>query len=319
MACTEVFGGFGASDRAIRMHGLNAWVLARPYQRADAGGDIHLVSSCGTGRISRLLLADISGHGVKVAPIASQLRTLMRRYVNHVEHRAFLESLNRDFTGLASAGVFATAVAVSYFAPTGALSVTLAGHPRPLIYNRRLARWREMPVPHTPEPPRSATSAQNSSTPPSLPLGIFEDTPYPAIDFKTSPGDLCLLYSDSLPEAMRADGTLLGTSGLLALIAQLDADQPEKLASTLYQRVRDWAGTPELGDDVSILVVQAAGLSAGAPLGERLGAGLKFLGSVAAWPFGGPRPAFPEISRANILGSLVPRAARHVGAAAPEV
>jgi len=312
MACTEVWGGHGLTDQAVAMHGMDAWILARPYQRADAGGDVHLVSSCGTGRISRLLLADVSGHGVKVAPIAVQLRTLMRRYMNHVEQREFIERLNAAFESLTSSGVFATAVGVTYFAPTGALSITLAGHPRPLLFNNAINRWREMPA-----PPSSASSA--GGTPPGLPLGVFGDTPYPPVEFRTTPGDLCVLYSDSLIEASRASGEMLGTEGLVKLMQGLDATEPERMASGLYNAVLDWAGTSELGDDVTVLVLRATGTSRGASLGERLWASVRFFGDIIRWPLGGRTPAWPEISVANIIGSIVPAAERHVGRGAMDV
>jgi sigma-B regulation protein RsbU (phosphoserine phosphatase) len=56
----EVWGGNAAIDNGVIMPGLDAWVYARPYQQQAAGGDIHYVSSCATGRIIRLLVADVS-------------------------------------------------------------------------------------------------------------------------------------------------------------------------------------------------------------------------------------------------------------------
>ena len=42
----------------------------------------YYASSCAAGRITRLLLADVSGHGKSVAAIAADLRLLMRRFIN---------------------------------------------------------------------------------------------------------------------------------------------------------------------------------------------------------------------------------------------
>ena len=55
-------------------------------------------------RVSRLLLADVSGHGESVADIASDLRDLMSRNVNLVNQARFVGELNRQFSGGPASG-----------------------------------------------------------------------------------------------------------------------------------------------------------------------------------------------------------------------
>src|SRR2546421_568934 len=88
MTCMEVWGGNALTDNSVSMSGLDAWVYSKPYQDAAAGGDVYYVSSCATGRITRLLVADVSGHGSAVTATAAALRNLMRRYVNHLDQRS---------------------------------------------------------------------------------------------------------------------------------------------------------------------------------------------------------------------------------------
>src|SRR4051812_46402703 len=90
MVCMEVWGGCDATDAAVTLSGLDAWVYSRPYQQSagetatggdggggdGGGGDVYYVSACATGRINRLLVADVAGHGAKVRDIAVQLRDL---------------------------------------------------------------------------------------------------------------------------------------------------------------------------------------------------------------------------------------------------
>ena len=89
MQCMEVRGGNEPVDTAFSMPGVEAWVYSRPYHatgESDAdvtgGGDVHYVSSCATGRVTRMLVADVSGHGTTVCDAAGGLRSLMRRFVN---------------------------------------------------------------------------------------------------------------------------------------------------------------------------------------------------------------------------------------------
>src|SRR5437660_11237522 len=85
MQCMEVWGGNQSVDSGVVMAGLDAWVYSKPYGGSDGGGDVYYVSSCATGRITRLLVADVSGHGQAVADLAVALRARMREYVNHIE------------------------------------------------------------------------------------------------------------------------------------------------------------------------------------------------------------------------------------------
>ena len=151
MQCMEVWGGNQPVDGGVVMAGLDAWVYSRPFGGhgpvADAaapvagGGDVYYVSSCATGRITRLLVADVSGHGAAVCDVAGQLRLLMRRYVNHIDPIRFVRSMNTQFAEMSKAGCFATAVVTTFFAPSGELSLCNAGHPPPLLYRARTRQW----------------------------------------------------------------------------------------------------------------------------------------------------------------------------------
>src|SRR3954468_9889266 len=111
MQCMEVWGGNRAVESSVTMNGLDAWVYSKPYgENASEGGDVYYVSSCATGRITRLLVADVSGHGSAVGGIAGNLRGLMRKYVNYIDQTRFVREMNTQFTSMASAGGFATAL-----------------------------------------------------------------------------------------------------------------------------------------------------------------------------------------------------------------
>jgi sigma-B regulation protein RsbU (phosphoserine phosphatase) len=118
MTCMEVWGGSQLTTRGVEMGGLDAWVYSKPFGHAEHGGDVYYASSCATGRITRLLLADVAGHGLSVASTAANLRTLMRRFVNRLDQTEFVRLLNQQFTALSEAGTFATAVVSTFFAPT---------------------------------------------------------------------------------------------------------------------------------------------------------------------------------------------------------
>src|SRR5271155_1284692 len=164
MTCMEVWGDSQLTERGIEMGGLDAWVYSKPYGRARRGGDVYYASSCATGRISRLLLADVSGHGKSVAATAADLRTLMRRFVNRLDQKEFVRLLNQQFVALSRTGSFATAVVTTFFAPSRRLSVCNAGHPRSLLYRAADRTWSFLGQHEAPE----------KKGPSNIPLGLFQ-------------------------------------------------------------------------------------------------------------------------------------------------
>src|SRR5271155_4874904 len=130
MQCMEVWGGSQLTSRSVALGGLDASVFSKPYGEAQRGGDVYYASSCATGRITRLLLADVSGHGNSVANTAADLRTLMRRFVNRLDQTEFVSLLNRQFAEMSEGGTYATAVVTTFFAPSSRLTICNAGHPR---------------------------------------------------------------------------------------------------------------------------------------------------------------------------------------------
>jgi len=259
MQCMEVWGGNTAVDNGVVMPGLDVWVLGRPYEDQSSGGDVHYLSSCASGRITRLLVADVSGHGVKVNDIAITLRGLMRRFVNTLKQGKFVASLNREFATLAEAGCFATAVVATYFAPTRTLSLSLAGHPRPMVYRASERRWNVL-----------ETADDSGDGVRNLPLGVFEETTYDERKLRLGDGDLVLLYTDSVMEVRDAQGRMLGEEGVRGLLDEVttevrasDSSVPAgadtlidagSLVGRFYERVHGLGGRPN--DDVTLLLLR---------------------------------------------------------------
>ena len=70
MECMELWGGSRETNTRLSMSGLDAQVYSRAYGSSDHGGDVYYFSSCASGRISRVLLADVTGQGGAVAKTA---------------------------------------------------------------------------------------------------------------------------------------------------------------------------------------------------------------------------------------------------------
>ena len=314
MQCMEIWGGNTAIDSAVTMPGLNVWVYARPYEGHDAGGDVHYVSSCATGRISRLMVADISGHGQKVADLGKSLRDLMRRYVNFLDQRAFVSTLNREFSQLNELGRFATAIVATYWAPTDYLVASNAGHPRPIMFRVKDRTWQILTNPRAAAAPRRARPSAPPSSVTNLPLGIDDDVRYDQFAVKLNRGDLVLMYTDSLLEAKSPDGRLLEAIGLLNLLAGLDPTDPRKLIRDLVAAVEAFGGGKPPDDDLTVIALAASGEKPTPTLSARFGSLVSFLQTLAgAWRKDAPPVPWPELSAVNLLGPFLPWLNNRVG------
>jgi sigma-B regulation protein RsbU (phosphoserine phosphatase) len=249
MHCMEIWGGNKAVRNAIATPGLDIWVYSEPYQADIHGGDVHYVTLCGGGIITRLIVADVSGHGESVAEFSHQLRRLMRRNINSKSQKRLVGALNRQFTELAQLQRFATAVVATYLATTDRLSVCNAAHPRPLIYRATQGRWSLL----THDFGESAAQAMN------LPLGVDEDSTYDQFSVKLDPGDFVIFYTDALTEAMAPSGQMLGEQGLLTLVRGLELTQPDQLGPALLEGIHRHRDGGLADDDVTILVLHHNG------------------------------------------------------------
>lgn len=308
MACMEVWGGNRTVDTGVDMPGLEAWVYSRPYQaitNTDGGGDLHYLTSCATGRVIRMLLADVSGHGAPVARVAESLRRLVRKHSNYISQDALMQAVNREFAAIAAeasdvSAMFATAVVATYFTPTDEITLSIAGHPRPMLRNHSRS-WSRI----------DADPSELSSVggPANLPLGILEDSVFVPVTIRLGEQDMLLLYSDSLIEAAGADGRQLGEAGLAAVLNNCRASSPQALVPELLANIASLTGRASdhaFDDDVTILVLRR---------NQRKPSPSPWLGFVSAWRITrdavlslrpGALPAsFPEFSLRSIFGSSI--------------
>ncbi|MEY2607251.1 MAG: phosphoserine phosphatase RsbU/P, partial [Verrucomicrobiota bacterium] len=82
LACTEVWGGNNIADELLKLPGLVGLIHSKPVEPATSGGDVYYVSVCDKRVLSRVVLADVAGHGEAVARISTRLRMLVNKYIN---------------------------------------------------------------------------------------------------------------------------------------------------------------------------------------------------------------------------------------------
>ncbi|MBS0187279.1 MAG: serine/threonine-protein phosphatase [Planctomycetes bacterium] len=250
IACMEVWGGHEGFEGSVSVPGHDVFVGCAPHTGDSHGGDIYYVSSCAAGAIARFVLADVAGHGHVVAEQAATLRNLMRRYINTADQSKFARALNRKFAG--EGGRFATAILLTYFAPTDQIVLCNAGHPRPLFRSRDRGRWEFLDASTERRVGRAAAGKLGANN---LPLGIVNGTPYEQFCVQLQQGDLLAVYSDAFLEAPGADGKPWGEAGLLSVLNAIDTTDPSTIRSHVVREVANRTGRPILDDDATMIVL----------------------------------------------------------------
>jgi len=212
MQCMEIWGGNEPARSGVSTAGLDVQVASRPAGAASGGGDLHFVSSCASGRITRFVLADVCGHGDEIAAVARDVRDLMRRSINHVDQTRFVSTLNRRIADVGGGDLFATAIVGTFFVTTRRLAICNAGHPPPLLKRRGDAGWHAVIGPRG-EPTELAN----------IPLGIMSRIPYRETVLQLDPGDQLLAYTDAATESRGPDGAMLTVDGLIEMLDPLDS------------------------------------------------------------------------------------------------
>jgi phosphoserine phosphatase RsbU/P len=297
MQCMEVWGGTQGIARSVRLGGLDAWVYSKPYGNANFGGDIYYASSCATGRITRLLLADVSGHGDAVAESATALRKLMRRYVNFLDQSKFVRSLNRQFSAMSRQGRFATAITTTFFAPSRVLTVCNAGHPPPLLYTASSRSWSIL----------EKLRDDDDDIPRNVPLGIIDLMDYEQFDIELDAGDLVLCYTDALVESRDANGEMFGPAGLLRLAESVDVQLGEGFIPSLLEKISSRFAGNLSEDDVTVMLIKPNARKPRIRFRQKLGAALRLMGAIVrAVDPRAERPPLPDFKLPNIAGAVIP-------------
>jgi sigma-B regulation protein RsbU (phosphoserine phosphatase) len=291
LQCLEVFGGNQVVQHALAAPGLDVWLDSRPCGGAR-GGDLHYVSTCGTGRVTRFVVADIAGHGPDLNEFARWLRKSVRKHINSLDQTRFARALNKDFADKVGNREYATVLLATYFAPTHHLIVCNAGHPRPLWYSHLAGRWQFLDQAAANAGPsiRTERVRYRLSRVANLPLGIIEPTEYRQFAAKLAMGDVVIIYTDAMTEARNPTGEVLGECRLLELaqrtagqipLASGEAEAPLRgtwaAAPVSPPEHREHHGTTLNGSQVAVIAPQTARL-----IGQRL------IDAVDRWRGGAP-------------------------------
>jgi sigma-B regulation protein RsbU (phosphoserine phosphatase) len=186
------------------------------------------------GRVG-LLVADVSGHGVPAALVASMVKVAFEAQRGLAAQPAeVVAGMNAALCRVLD-GPFVTAIYASLSPGQGRLGFAGAGHPPALL-------WR----------PGSRSVELLSEN--GLLMGFDGAARYEVGEVPVGPGDRLLLFTDGLIEAADASGEQFGLERLERALAEGGALDAEHLADELLAELRRFHGAPGFEDDLTLLV-----------------------------------------------------------------
>ena len=213
----------------------NFRVAARYVPMTSAAGDFYdfIVAD---DRQAGLLIADVSGHGVPAARIASMVKVAATaQRANAANPSRLLAGMNAVLCGNTQ-NQFVTAAYVHLDSQAREIRYSAAGHPPMLLL-------REGKV---------CEVLENG-----LMLAAFDFAAYTTAAQKLQPGDRLLLYTDGIVEAASAGGDFFGQESLSALLRQTSGVAPAAAADRIISAVQQWALSQD--DDLTVLVCDYVG------------------------------------------------------------
>jgi sigma-B regulation protein RsbU (phosphoserine phosphatase) len=225
-----------------RIEGLD--LASRYVPATEVAGDFYefLPGLPGEERRLGILVADVSGHGVPAALVASMLKVAVAAQGLHVASPGrVLSEINAIFHGKLK-NQFITALYVHLDLEAGRMTAASAGHPPPLVWRRHDGRIEELP-------------------PGGVVLGRLRRADYPETTVPLAPGDRVLLFTDGIPEALSPGGEMFGEERLREVLAGHSSQAAEAAAEALVARVAAWTGRTSFDDDLTLVVVGIGGLS----------------------------------------------------------
>jgi phosphoserine phosphatase RsbU/P len=227
-----------------KIQGLD--IAARYIPMTSVAGDFYGFSAVDENHVG-ILIADVAGHGLPSALIASMLQSAFAAQSTHASDPVrVLSGLNRALCGKFLIH-FVTAAYIFLDLENDVVNYAGAGHP-PLLFWRKSSRSLEEVLENGPI------------------LGPFDDPTYSAVSLSLAGGDRMILYTDGIFEAMNSSGEEFGMDRFKAMVQKNHALPPDRFADALLDGVVRWSEKicgPSQTDDITLLTIDFRGAHVG--------------------------------------------------------
>ena len=184
-------------------------------------------------------IGDVCGKGIPAALVMSMTQAVFRTVASKEDSPA---NIIRDMNAIASrgnsTGMFSTLFVGVLDLATGNMRYSNAGHDRPIVITGKNTRQVE---------------AKSN-----IPIGIMEDAKYQDMETTIASGDMIMLYTDGLTEAMNEEKELFGFPRIISTINNAPDSgfaTPQQLLDSMKQAVSQFVCGAEQSDDLTMLAI----------------------------------------------------------------
>ena len=217
-------------------------IAARSIPAKEVGGDFFDVIPLGgiplSDPLTGIVIGDVSGKGVPAALFMALSRIVVRVTAQRDPVPAdVIATANSVIATNSRSGMFVTLFYGILDHRTHTLTYVNAGHNPPILFRTGSDTPEELP----------ATG---------IALGAMEDACYGQETVTLDAGDLVLLFTDGITEAINADVEMYGMDRLLAVVEENRTRSPREIMDAVIRSVVAFSGSQPQFDDITILVVK---------------------------------------------------------------
>jgi serine phosphatase RsbU (regulator of sigma subunit) len=200
-------------------------------------GDLYDFVDIGPSSIG-ILVADVMGHGVPAALVASMVKLAFSVQSGHADDPArVLASMNRILCGQLDRS-YVTAVYAVVDTRQQTVTFANAGHPPPLFH-------------------RQGETVTRGDGDHGLLLGFIADATYTNVRLESfGAGDRILLYSDGVLEARNGAGEFFDGERVARWLTRIESTTAERFADIALEDLSRWGAGRRFDDDVTFVVAQ---------------------------------------------------------------
>ncbi|OPY38371.1 MAG: hybrid sensory histidine kinase BarA [Methanoregula sp. PtaU1.Bin051] len=212
-------------------------LAAESHPAREVGGDFYDVFSEGDGRYA-LVIADVAGKGVPASLFMALSRTVVRivsRWEKTARHA--ITSSNTTFIRDAGSTSFVTLFYALLDEKRRTLTYVNAGHNPPLL--------------------RHADGTVEELSPTGPVIGIMDEPGYGERTITLEQGDVLVMYTDGVSEAMNGNKEMFTEERLLAVIHKNYTLPACGIVGAIRQAVGSFCGIEPQSDDITIMVLKA--------------------------------------------------------------
>ena len=213
-------------------------IVARYMPMTSVAGDFYdfiIVDDKHVG----ILIADVSGHGLPSALIASMLQVALTAQGGHASDPArVLSGLNRALCGKFEHN-FVTAAYVYVDLEKKLMTYAGAGHP-PILF------W------------RNSAGTVSEVVENGLFLGMFPEATYGSLQLPVASSDRVILYTDGIPETKSPSDQEFGTARFMKFMDRNQSLTVDQFADGLLDELSRWSEQPRgqgQQDDITVLTI----------------------------------------------------------------